>query len=90
VAGKDLLKYRIEQQAQIIEDFYLRWIEAGIPTKNHMKNSGGPGVYMPLYQQVMASFIASPGYARHVTVCNRDTYGPPGSRGVTCTRRLAP
>lgn len=90
VGGKDLLQYRIEQQAQIIEDYYLRQLEAVTPINDHMKNSGGPTVYMPLYFQVLASFIANPGYARHVTVCNRDTYGPPGSRGVTCTRRLAP
>lgn len=90
VAGKDLLKYRIEQQAQIIEDYYLRQIEATTPVTDHMKNSGSPTVYMPLYFQVLARFIANPGYARHITVCNRDTYGPPGSRGVSCTRRLAP
>lgn len=90
VAGKDLLKYRIEQQAQIIEDYYLRQLEATVPITDHMINSGGPTVYMPLYFQVLASFLVNPGYARHITVCNRDTYGPPGSRGVTCTRQLAP
>jgi hypothetical protein len=87
---KDLLKYRIEQQAQIIEDYYLQQIEAAILTTKHLQNSGGPGVTMPLYFQVLGNFLSNPGYARHVTVCNRDTYGPPGSRGVTCTRRLAP
>jgi len=87
VASKDLLTYRIEQQAQIIEDFYRRWME-GAPPSKHLKNSGGPGVYMPLYPQVLAHFLSNPAYAQHVTVCNRDTYGPPGARGVTCTRRL--
>lgn len=90
VGGKDLLQYRIEQQAQIIEDYYLRHLEAVTPVTDHMKNSGGPTVYMPLYFQVLASFIANPGYARDVPVCNRDTYGPPGSRGITCTRQVTP
>lgn len=90
VAGKDLLKYRIEQQAQIIEDYYLIQLEGVQLAPGQRKNSRDPKVYMPLYFQVLASFLANPGYARHITVCNRDTYGPPGSRGVTCTRRLAP
>lgn len=90
VTGKDLLKFRIEQQAQIIEDYYLIQLEGVQLAPGQMKNGGDPKVYMPLYFQVLASFLANPGYARHITVCNRDTYGPPGSRGVTCTRRLAP
>lgn len=88
MAGKDLLKYRIEQQAQIIQDYYLWQVEATAPRTAHMKNSGGPAEYMPLYFQVLANFLADPSYARHVTVCNRDTVGPPGSRGFTCTRQL--
>lgn len=86
VAGKDLLKYRIEQQAQIIQDYYLLQVEAIAPTTNHMKNVGDAAAYMPLYFQVLANFRTNPGYARHVTVCNQNTYGPPGSRGMTCTR----
>lgn len=90
VAGKDLLDYRIEQQAQIIEDYYLWYLEATKPARKRIKNSGDPSSYLPLYSQVLARFLNKPGYARHVTVCNRDTYGPPGSRSMTCTRRLAP
>lgn len=90
VAGKDLLQYRIEQQAQIIEDYYLQQVAGVILIPKHIQNSGGPGVYIPLYFQVLSHFLNNPGYARHVTVCNRDTYGPPGSRGVTCTRQLVP
>lgn len=90
LAGKDLLSYRIEQQAQIIEDFYLWYMEAVPPTRNRVKNPGPPSSYLPLYPQVLANFLANPAYARHITVCNRDTYGPPGTRGMTCTRQLAP
>lgn len=90
MAGKDLLSYRIEQQAQIIEDFYLWYTEAVPPTRNRVKNPGPPSSYLPLYPQVLANFLANPAYARHITVCNRDTYGPPGARGMTCTRQLAP
>lgn len=43
---------------------------------------------MPLYFRVLGHFLNNPGYARHVMVCNRDTYGPPGARGYTCTRQL--
>ena len=86
VAGKDLLKYRIEQQAQIIQDFYLRQVAAAIPTTEHMKNADDPSIFMPLYFQVLANFLNDPGYPRRVAVCNRNTHGPPGSRGLTCTR----
>jgi type VI secretion system secreted protein VgrG len=89
-AGKDLLDYRIEQQAQIVEDYYLWFLEATKPARKRIKNGGAPSTYLPLYSQVLARFLNNPGYARHVTVCNRNTYGPPGSRGITCTRRLAP
>lgn len=88
--GKDLLDYSIEQQAQIIEDYYLRWIAKVIPRKKHLQNNAGPAVIMPLYSRVMARFLQNPGYARHVTVCRRERTGPPGSRRRICTRRLAP
>lgn len=86
--AKDLLAYRIEQQAQIVEDYYLTHIEGMMLRTRHIKNTGGTAEYMRLFPQVLAKFLASPGYARHSIVCNRDTYGPPGSRGVTCKRVL--
>lgn len=86
-ASKDLLNYRIEQQAQIIEDFYLRYLEATPPWKNRVKNGGNPSAHLSLYPQVLANFLTNPAYARHIPMCNRDTSGPPGTRGVTCTRR---
>lgn len=85
VAGKDLLKYRIEQQAQIIQDYYLRQVAATVPTTDHMKNANEPSVFMPLYFQVLANFLNDPNYPRRVAVCNRNTYGPAGARGLTCT-----
>lgn len=88
--GKDLLNYRIEQQAQTIEDFYLWYMEARPPARERVKNVGSPSTYLPLYPRVLANFLANPAYARHMTACNRDTYGPPGTRGVTCTRQLVP
>lgn len=87
VAGKDLLKYRIEQQAQIIQDYYLLQIEGVQLTAE--PNGGSTTAYMALYFQALANFLANPSYAQHITACNRDTYGPPGSRGVTCTRVLS-
>ncbi len=88
-AGKDLLKYRIEQQAQIIEDNYLLFREGTAPLIKRVKNPGSQASYQPLYSQVLARFMANPGYARHVTKCEKDLYGPPASRSVTCTRRFA-
>ena len=90
IPTKDLLKYRIEQQAQIVEDYYLWHLEAVPPARKRATNSGSSSSYVPIYLQVLAGFLSNPGYARHITVRNRETYGPPSSRHVTCTRVLAP
>lgn len=67
-AGKDLLQYRIEQQAQIITDYYLIRIAGVELTTNRIKNEGGPVACMPLYFQVLANFLNNPSYARTVGV----------------------
>ena len=55
-AGKDLLQYRLEQQAQIVQDYYLLRIGAA----QELDASAA----MPLYQDVLANFLNDPGYAR--------------------------
>ena len=90
VTGKDLLDYRIEQQAQIIQDYYLWFLEASQPRQTLYLNKGPSSTFLPLYHQVLARFMANPGYAKHTIVCTRDTAGPPSARHTTCTRRLAP
>lgn len=56
--GKDLLQYRIEQQAQIIQDYYLL-----AHSGQREANEAAPGT-MALYRAVLANFLNDPGYAR--------------------------
>lgn len=63
VPGKDLLKYRIEQQAQIIQDYYLLHVEGTAPSSHHIKNSGDAAECLPLYCQVLANFRTNSAYA---------------------------
>lgn len=59
VAGKDLRSYRIEQQAQIIEDYYLRVIAATQAQPESMQSDGAT-VPPPLYAHALARFLVDP------------------------------
>lgn len=70
LADKDLLDYRIEQQAQIVEDYYLFEVEGVMPARHHLRPDDGADP-MPLYRQVLANFLTDPHYPRDITVRNR-------------------
>lgn len=59
VTGKDLRDYRIEQQAQIIQDFFLR-VTARAWARAPVADLDGDAA---LYTQVLAHFLADPTYA---------------------------
>ena len=51
-AKKDLLDYNMEQQASIVQDYFL------------LKNNVGRAVKKPLFEAVLKNFIADPSYAK--------------------------
>lgn len=81
---KDLLDYGIEQQAQIIEDYYLIYMLAVQPKGSFMKNNLGDARRDGLFTKVLSKFIADPSYAKHITVCKKRKIGK--IRKTFCTR----
>jgi len=63
-AKKDLLDYRMEQQAQIIED-YIRGLYLGIDRKEeYLQNKGSEAEIDKLYQSVLSKFLSKPSYPK--------------------------
>ncbi len=59
--ARDLLAYNMEQQAAIIQDYFLR-VRCGHPRDTgHCRNSADAGA---LYECVLKKFLANPNYAR--------------------------
>lgn len=85
-ASKDILDYNIEQQAAIIEDYYRIFKEGLMPVPGRVENTTAYTVYKPLYQKVLAKFIANPVYAKHEIVCKKQIHGKPSERHVVCRR----
>jgi len=85
-AGKDILDYKIEQQASIIEDYY-RVTYAGLPVHiGRMKNNYSDVKKDKLFDKVLAKFITNPKYALHTIECKRARHGKPGERKLICNR----
>lgn len=61
-AKKDLLDYAIEQQAQIIQDYFQIFHQKRGPWGNNMKNNVGTAERDKLFKAVLARFIANPSY----------------------------
>ncbi|GAB1266613.1 hypothetical protein NBRC116493_34940 [Aurantivibrio infirmus] len=86
-ASKDLLDYDIEQQAQIIQDYY-RLKHAGLtPVVGFMQNKMSEVVKNNLFEKVLAKFLNDPGYARHTVNCEWRRVGG-GARRRICKRIL--
>lgn len=72
VKDKDLLDYKIEQQAAMIEDF-ARIKILNIPLgRGQMQNQPAHGI--PLLMKTLAKFVSNPGYARR-SRCNISYWG---------------
>lgn len=67
--GKDLLEYSLEQQAQIISDYFLLYILRGKLEINTLRNELDLVRKDKLYHKVLANFLADPNYARHKIDC---------------------
>lgn len=61
-ANKDLLKYKLEQQAQIIQDYFQIFQQSRGPWADNMKNKVSEGERNKLYLAVLARFLANPSY----------------------------
>ncbi|MCK6592053.1 MAG: hypothetical protein L6Q76_31255 [Polyangiaceae bacterium] len=61
-AEKDLLDYKIEQQAQIIQDYFQIFIQKRGPWSDNMKNDVSNAERNKLYEAVLARFITNPKY----------------------------
>jgi len=59
---KDFLEYRIEQQAQIIEDYTRITILNINPNVKHIKNRGTKADIVALFHKVLSNFISNPSY----------------------------
>jgi hypothetical protein len=90
----DLLDYGMEQQASILEDWFLMAVHGLDPTR--MEN---PRAEATLYADVLARFTADPAYARgvsaedqfqrHVAGAQGDPPGPPGC-GIPADQQKSP
>jgi len=85
---KDILDYDIEQQAAIIEDYYLIFVTGLSPVKGHMQNTLTQAKSQQLFQKVLGKFLINPGFARHTIECKKKNYGPPSQRRRVCRRVL--
>lgn len=62
--GRDLADYGMEQQASIVQEYYLLR-HAGISARaGQCQNACGDGEKLRLYEQVLEKFLKDPGYAR--------------------------
>lgn len=62
--GTDLLDYNMEQQATMVQDYFLRHLCGAERDTGRCQNPGGGGVNADLLKSVLAKFIADPAYAR--------------------------
>lgn len=63
-AGKDLTAYNLEQQAGIIQDYFLLTEEGTSDSyKNRRLNSEKDAALAALYENVLKDFLINPGYA---------------------------
>lgn len=83
-ANKDLLDYKIEQQASIIEDYMRVFVYNIKPNIGGLQGSLQEAIRGQLYQRVLKLFLANPGYARQVKKCLVKRPGP--KRVMRCAK----
>ncbi len=73
--GKDLLQYKIEQQASIIEDYFrVQYLGIRLSRNNaitNLQNNIPQALVANALRRPLLNFIANPNYARHSVVCKR-------------------
>ncbi len=63
-SSKDLLDYGLEQQAQIVEDYYRLQIAKTGRTSSRLKNKIPQSKQLPAYKAVLSKFLSNPSYAK--------------------------
>jgi hypothetical protein len=63
-AKKDLLEYNMEQQASIVEDYFVLRTEGRPSRYAHAANKDGEAKLRALYEAVLKNFLADPAYGR--------------------------
>ncbi len=75
-AGRDLTSYNMEQQATIVQDYFLRAVCGHGRDTAQCKTAGGWDTTRPLYEAVLKNFLANPHYARKTTGGNKPPAPP--------------
>ena len=88
--AKDILDYDIEQQAAIIEDYYLIYFAGSLPVRGHMQNTLAEAKAGQLFHKVLGKFRVNPSFARHIIECKKKKHGPPSQRRMICKKVLQP
>lgn len=62
--GRDFLAYNMEQQASMVQDYFM--LTRGVPEgyRGHCRNAGSNAEKTALLHQVLAPLLANPAYAR--------------------------
>jgi len=68
---KDLLDYNMEQQASIVQDYFLLRATGNRLSTSHCNNTCDTEQKMALYGQVLGQFLKDPGYAKRKTIFHR-------------------
>ncbi len=84
---KDLMDYAMEQQAQILEDYFRVVFLKVEPRDDFLLNTETGARRDGLYKSVLRRFLKDPSYPTRVTVCARPKHGKP--QGIVCKRRRA-
>jgi len=80
--GRDLIDYGMEQQASIVEDYYVLTVRHGSPQE--LQNHVAPSEREALYASVLGKFLGNARYARAVPareVLERHASAPPPPAG---------
>ena len=62
-AGKDLLDYNMEQQASIVQDYFMLKHCGQSGHRGHCKNVGSLDAKMRLFEKTLEKFLKNPSYA---------------------------
>lgn len=63
-AGKDLTDYGLEQQASIVQEYYIVKRAGMASHRRHCENTCSNDEKIKLYEKVLEKFLKNPGYAR--------------------------
>lgn len=78
-AARDLTSYNMEQQATIVQDYFLRAICGHGRDTGKCQTTGGFDTTRTLYEAVLKNFLADPAYARKATPPDSTPPAPPSA-----------